>query len=218
MKNITTKTRSNTNVAEDLALAEVMQTTSGYQKDAAFSTVYSKYKQGCQQFVQSKIGYGFDSEDIVADSFIKVFEKINQFNPKTSALSTWIYTIVNNTLIDNYRKTKKEKEYTISLDKEVVITNDGETEKLDFPTYFQTPSEKLESKEIGFLINKAIENAIDDDMHREIFKLYMVNHLKLEEVSEELNLPLGTVKNVIHRSKKEIISYLRINFDYNSFA
>lgn len=65
--------------------------------------LYREYHAKVFGYIRSKINVSQDAEDITADVFVKIFEKLDTFDARKASLSTWIYTITKNTLTDYYR-------------------------------------------------------------------------------------------------------------------
>lgn len=69
------------------------------EKEAIYSDYYGKVYGYCR----SRLPSSQDAEDVAADVFVKVYEKLGSYDENKSSLSTWIYTITRNTLTDRYR-------------------------------------------------------------------------------------------------------------------
>lgn len=69
--------------------------------------VYIEFKDKVTRYVRGKIGSEYDSEDVVSDVFVKVFNGLSDFNENKESLSTWIYTITRNAVIDYFRASKQ---------------------------------------------------------------------------------------------------------------
>ena len=65
--------------------------------------IYREYHGKVLSYIRAKISSAQDAEDIAADVFLKVYEKLDAFDESMASLSTWIYTITRNTIIDFYR-------------------------------------------------------------------------------------------------------------------
>ena len=77
-----------------------------------FSQAYTSYKDKIYSYIFYRVGSNSDvAEDIVSDVFLKAYKNFDSYNEKF-ALSTWLYTIAKNTLIDHYRKGKE----TVDID------------------------------------------------------------------------------------------------------
>lgn len=72
----------------------------------SFSDVYGEYKHKIYSYVLFRVGSDQAvAEDIVSDIFVKAYTKFDTYD-STYAISTWLYTIARNTLIDHYRSNK----------------------------------------------------------------------------------------------------------------
>lgn len=69
--------------------------------------VYIEFKDKVTRYVRGKIGNEHDSEDVVSDVFVKVFNGLSDFDENKASLSTWIYTITRNAVIDYFRAAKQ---------------------------------------------------------------------------------------------------------------
>ncbi len=73
--------------------------------------VYLDYKDKVTAYVRSRIENKYDVEDIVSTVFLKIYQKIDSFDESKASLSTWIYTITRNTVIDYFREIKTHIEF-----------------------------------------------------------------------------------------------------------
>ena len=73
--------------------------------------VYLDYKDKVTAYVRGKLANEHDVEDIVSTVFLKVYQRIDSFDPSKASLSTWIYTITRNTVIDYFKKRKIHIEF-----------------------------------------------------------------------------------------------------------
>ena len=71
--------------------------------DSQKESIYRDYHGKVSGYIRSKINSPQDAEDIAANVFLKVYEKLDSFDDSKASLSTWIYTITRNTLTDYYR-------------------------------------------------------------------------------------------------------------------
>lgn len=120
-------------------------------------------------------------EEILNDSFIKVFKKIAQYDAK-KAFKNWFRQIVVNTAIDYYRKKKK---HTVELN-ETYITGHNYNVALD----------KFGFEDILKLIQKLAPS------YRMVFNLAVIEGYKHHEIAEQLNISVGTSKSNLSRARK----------------
>ncbi|MDN5205011.1 RNA polymerase sigma factor [Fulvivirgaceae bacterium BMA10] len=137
-----------------------------------------------------------ESNDLLQDTILKALTHREKFRPNTN-FKAWLYTIMKNTFINNYRRNVKAK---MQLDdtKDLYYLNvtDNHT--------FSSPISKLEYKEM-----KAIISSLKD-IYRIPFQLY-IKGFKYQEISEELNVPLGTVKTRIFYARQMLMDRIRNN-------
>lgn len=130
-----------------------------------------------------------ESQDLVQDTILKALLYKNKFRKDTN-LKGWLFTIMRNTFINNYRKSKIAKTSTDNT-KELYFLNVEDTNTPNRP-------ERL------FEYNEIWENigGIKDEFQIP-FKMYTTGY-KYHEIAEHLNIPIGTVKNRIFHARKEI--------------
>lgn len=69
--------------------------------------IYIEFKDRVARYVRGKVGNEHDSEDVVSDVFVKVFNGLSDFDENKASLSTWIFTITRNAVIDYFRASKR---------------------------------------------------------------------------------------------------------------
>ena len=134
-----------------------------------------------------------ESLDLVQDTLIKALTNKDKFKKDTN-LKAWLFTIMRNTYINNYRKHKREKTSTDST-KNLYFLNVEDTHT------FNKPERTFEYHDIWKNINELREELLTP------FKLYTSGY-KYEEIAKHIGIPIGTVKNRIFHARKEIQSKL----------
>lgn len=71
--------------------------------------IYSAYKEKVTAYVRSHISDPYMAEDIVSEVFLKVYRNLEGFDESRASLSTWIYSITRNTVIDYYKKREAQR-------------------------------------------------------------------------------------------------------------
>ena len=77
--------------------------------------IYTEYSGKVMGYIRGKVRSSADAEDLCSEVFEKVFRKIGEYDKAKSGLSTWIYTITRNTVIDFYRKSRPGEELDENL-------------------------------------------------------------------------------------------------------
>jgi RNA polymerase sigma factor (sigma-70 family) len=139
-----------------------------------------------------------DANDLVQDTIIKAIRHHNLYKQGTN-LRAWLYTIMRNTFINDYRKGNRRAA--------VISTTD------DFTSYQLKKSADTNQAENKFLmedINKALEHLQPE--YSKPFLRYFEGY-KYHEIADELNIPIGTVKTRIHMARQVLKGQLKM---YNS--
>lgn len=97
-----------------------------------WETIYATYSGKVMGYIMARVQRRADAEDLCEEVFEKVFRKIGEFDMDRASLSTWIFAITRNTLIDHFRKSKPFEELDEnSPSEEAVETPLLERETLD---------------------------------------------------------------------------------------
>jgi RNA polymerase sigma-70 factor (ECF subfamily) len=141
-----------------------------------------------------------DADDLVQETYLRAFQYFHQFEGGTNARA-WLFRILTNLFINNYRKRTREPE-RVSYD-----------EMEDFFLYNRLAdvhhSEGGLSPEAAIMQKvevEAIQEAIDKlpDEYREAVILSDLNEFSYQEISEMLEIPIGTVRSRLSRGRKLI--------------
>ncbi len=159
-----------------------------------------------------------EAEDTLQEAFMKLYKAISESRfEERSKLSTYFYTIVYNTALDNYKKLKSQRFSIVSIDIDDSNFEEGDDllkkyyekniEKSVYEDRHEISTDKkFSAGEIKNIINNYISSI--PEQYSVILTMFYINDLSHEEISEILKLPIGTVKNRIFRAKaklKEII-------------
>ncbi|WAA09384.1 RNA polymerase sigma factor SigW [Fervidibacillus albus] len=184
---------------EDLIKARVKEVLKGDQN--AFGEIIELYKDKVYQICYRMLGNSFEAEDCTQEAFIRAYINIDRYHIDRK-FSTWLFRIATNLCIDRIRK-KKPDYY---LDAEVAGT-DGLTLYSQIPSKGLPPDKKVESMELQDHIQREILNL--PEKYRTVIILKYIEELSLNEISEILDIPLGTVKTRIHRGREALRKKLR---------
>lgn len=144
----------------------------------AYNYLYDHYADALFGMISRVIGENETATDILQESFVKIWRNISLYDANKGRLFTWMINIARNTAIDFKRsgQSKRDKQ-TNSLDTEVNIIPES------FTTYTKTDHLGLQ---------KVMEELKED--HRIIIEMAYFQGYTQDEISKELNIPLGTVK------------------------
>jgi RNA polymerase sigma-70 factor, ECF subfamily len=184
---------------EALIKKRIKQVIKGDQD--AFAEIVEIYSNSIYQLGYRMLGNRHEAEDIAQEAFIRAYVNIKSFNQDLK-FSTWLFRIATNLCIDRIRK-KKPDYY---LDAEVSGT-DGLTMYSQLASDSPLPEKELESLELQESVQKEILKL--PEKYRSVIVLKYIEELSLNEISEILDLPLGTVKTRIHRGREALRQQLR---------
>ena len=130
-----------------------------------------------------------ESEDLIQDTVLKALTYRDKFKQNTN-LKGWLYTIMRNTFINNYRKAQRAKT-THDDTKELYYLNVAD----DYT--FHSPDTSYEYEDIMNCVNDVKSDLLQP------FRMH-VDGYKYHEIADHLEIPIGTVKNRIFHARKEI--------------
>jgi len=167
--------------------------------EQAYIELVRRYRNRLMTFVFRFVGDMESSEDIVQDTMIKVFTHKHYYK-EIAKFSTWIYTIAGNLAKTELRKRKRRKVTLLSQ----MNTDDRK---------YEIPSTELQSEDIvqGEYTERYIQKAILQlPLHfRTVVILRDIQELSYEEISNIVNVPLGTVKSRINRARLQLQQTLK---------
>ncbi len=187
------------NKMDALVNKRIKQVLKGDQN--AFSDIVSLYQHKLYQICYRMLGNKHEAEDISQEAFVRAYINLHSFDQKRK-FSTWLYRIATNLCIDRIRK-KKPDYY---LDAEVAGT-DG----LDMYSQISSDDQMPDDAAIQMELQDRIQYEISrlPDKYRSAIVLKYIEELSLQEISEILELPLGTVKTRIHRGREALRKQLK---------
>lgn len=134
-----------------------------------------------------------DANDLVQDTYLKAFRFIDSFQKGTNA-KAWLFRILKNSFINDYRKKSKEPAKVDYQDVETYYNSDDVDSQI-------TPDLRVESLQdmIGDEISNAL-NSLDVDF-RTVIILADLEEFKYDEMAKILDIPIGTVRSRLHRAR-----------------
>ncbi|MFN2262403.1 MAG: RNA polymerase sigma factor [Psychroflexus sp.] len=168
--------------------------------EKAFARLLSRYKDTIYFMLLKMLNNRSDAEDLTLEAFGKAFKNLHQYSP-TYAFSTWLFKIASNNCIDFLRK---KKGVTISLENDSEQIEISETARLKSKDF--NPEEKLIRKQKAILLHKVVRRL--KPHYQTLVELRYFRELSYEEISKELNLPLGTVKAQLFRARQMLFKLI----------
>lgn len=165
-------------------------------KNITIENLYKNHYQQVFNHINFRINNNITiAEEITQDVFIKANEHLQNYDVNTAKISTWLYKIANNKIIDFYRSKKDTalhvSDYVNEKGEETIqITDSQETDSI------------MNASETNERINNAFEGL--KPKYKEVAKLYFIEGKKYGEISTLLDITLSNVKVIINRSRAKL--------------
>jgi RNA polymerase sigma-70 factor (ECF subfamily) len=167
---------------------------------AAYAQLMDRYREAIYYMLLKMVSNASDAEDLTIEAFGKAFKNLEQYTP-TFAFSTWLFKIASNNCIDFIRKRRIDH---ISLDRE---TGDKDRASNIIMAEVPNPEEDLIKKQKAKLMRSIVTTL--KPRYRELVELRYFKEFSYEEIADELNLPLGTVKAQLFRARELLYNILK---------
>ncbi|HPH81830.1 MAG TPA: sigma-70 family RNA polymerase sigma factor [Flavobacteriales bacterium] len=169
---------------------------------AAYAELLDRYKESVYYLLLKMVNNKDDAEDLTIEAFGKAFKNIAQYTPNF-AFSTWLFRIATNNCIDFIRK---KRAVTLSLDR-TFTSGDGDEMTMDVRSDSPDPEEHMIRKQKNVFMRSLVDKL--KPRYRVLIELRYFQELSYEEIAERLDLPLGTVKAQLFRSREFLYNIIR---------
>lgn len=166
-----------------------------------FAVLLQRYRARVLALTLRMIGNREDAEEAAQDAFIRAFRALPGFRQQ-SRFSTWLYRITYNTALNYVNR----KSWNVEVPLE---DHHDEPDKERFPA-----DVKIEHEEVAVQVRHALEHLRPE--YTTMLTLFYLEDQSYEEIAEITRLPLGTVKNRLHRARTALRSYVLKHHAYLS--
>jgi RNA polymerase sigma factor (sigma-70 family) len=170
--------------------------------EKAYAELMQRYKKPVYHMILKMVRNVDDAEDLTIEAFAKAFRNLKKFNPEFT-FSTWLFRIATNNCIDFIRK-KKLDTMSISNSFKEEGSDSADMDVKDFNLDPQEEAIKSQKVEI-------IQNIVTKlpPKYQTLVKLRYFEELSYEEIAEEIDAPLGTVKAQLHRARELLYDLIK---------
>ncbi|NVJ86985.1 MAG: sigma-70 family RNA polymerase sigma factor [Algoriphagus sp.] len=166
------------------------------EKDqSAYAALMKRYKKAVYFMILKMIRDADDAEDLTMEAFAKAFKNLHRFK-KDYTFSTWLFRIATNNAIDFIRKKKLK---TMSLNT-TMSDDSGNAVNIDVEDDENNPQDEFIKSQRIEMVRIFVDKL--PAKYRKLVKLRYFDELSYEEIAQELEKPLGTVKAQLHRSRE----------------
>lgn len=174
--------------------------------DRAFAELHDRYRDTIFYMILRIVNNPSDAEDLTMEAFGKAFNNIGQYVPRY-AFSSWLFRIAKNNCIDFIRSKKTS---IVDYDSNVFVYMEGTSVSASLPSKADDPEEKLIAMQSVSRVQQIISKL--RPRYRRLVELRYFKEYTYDEIAEELNLPMGTVKAQLFRARQMLQETLK-DFD-----
>ena len=168
----------------------------------AYSILMDRYRDSIYHTMLKMINNQDDAEDLTIEAFGKAFLKLNSYTP-SYAFSTWLFKIATNNCIDFIRKKKMN---TTSIDHS--FNENGESFLSNIiREKAQNPEEKFILEQRKIVMREMLDKM--NEKYRQMIEMRYYDELSYQEISEKMDLPVGTVKAQLFRAREQLMELFK---------
>ena len=167
----------------------------------AYNELMRLYRDPIYFMLYEKVGDQELAKDLTIEALGKAFRKLHMYTPDYT-FSTWLYTVARNNCIDYLRKHKLP---TISIDK-MMLDEDGKRNTFDLKSKDPNPENVMIKKQRIAILRQIVDQL--KPKYRDLVKLRYFKELSYDEIATLLEIPLGTVKAQLHRSREQLFKIM----------
>ena len=160
----------------------------------AYIELVNRYKDKLINFIFNYLGDIESSEDVVQETMIKLYQKKHYYK-EIAKFSTWLYTIAKNLANTELRKRKQRKT--------TLLSQFSKDDKMyDLPSNDNEVGQEIQTE----IVSKIIREAVDQlsEKFKTVITLRDIQQLSYEDISEIIDVPIGTVKSRINRARLQL--------------
>jgi RNA polymerase sigma-70 factor (ECF subfamily) len=164
----------------------------------AFEALTDRYRDRLLRFVGRKIGDPQRAQDLVQETFLRVYRHLHRFDP-TRKFSTWIYTIAGNLAKNELRNRSRNPMVLFRT------LNKNRDEHEDRPLQWEDTTYSPDDMARKRNLREAVEDAVEElpPHHQKVFVLREQEGKSYQEIADITGLKLGTVKSRLNRARKK---------------
>ena len=160
----------------------------------AYIELVNRYKDKLINFIFNYLGDIESSEDVVQETMIKLYQKKHYYK-EIAKFSTWLYTIAKNLANTELRKRKQRKT--------TLLSQFSKDDKMyDLPSNDNEVGQEIQTEIVSKIIREAVNQL--SEKFKTVITLRDIQQLSYEDISEIIDVPIGTVKSRINRARLQL--------------
>ena len=160
----------------------------------AYADLMEMYRESIYFMMLKMVRTEDDAEDLTIEAFGKAFNRLHQYSP-SYAFSTWLFKIASNNAIDFIRK----KRIKVTSMDNAYTNDDGESVGIDVSSTEKNPAEEAMHGEKVEHMREIVKKL--KPRYRDLIEKRYFQELSYEEIADDMQLPLGTVKAQLFRAR-----------------
>lgn len=176
-------------------------------KQGAYAELMRNYRDSLYFMMLKMTNNPQDADDLTIEAFGKAFKNLKLYTPQY-AFSTWLFKIASNNCIDFIRKKKMNEQISLSLNE---LSEEGDDISDHLPETARNPEEDVIRRQKIETLRGIVEKLKPN--YRRIIELRYYQELSYEEISAEMDLPIGTVKAKLFRAREFLFHVLKNRHD-----
>jgi len=172
-----------------------------------FRVLVDRYEPRIQGFLRKRLNDEERVQDLTQDTFLRIHRARESYDPSRK-FSTWIHTIANNLLKNEFRNRSRRRETIFSDLRPENSANGAQSRPVEFESHGANPEQNTYRSELREAIDSAIARM--DEHHRVPFVMREVEDLSYEEIAEAIGIPVGTVKSRLNRARNAFRTLLPV--------
>lgn len=182
---------------------KLVQAALNHGNQKAYAELLHRYRESVYFMMLKMVGNKDDADDLTIEAFGRAFKRLHQYTPNF-AFSTWLFKIASNNAIDHLRKKKQGD--ALSLDTKYV-NDEGQELSQNIKAGTLDPEENYMKKQKIKMLNDVVDKL--KPKYKELVVMFYYQEMSHEEISQKLNLPIGTIKAQLFRAREFLFNILK---------
>ena len=154
----------------------------------AFDTLFDRYHVPIYNFARTMLGHSDGADDVLQDVFLAVARAAKTYDPR-GRFRSWLFRLARNHCLNRLQSERLRRR---------VIAESG-LDLADAPSGEPSPAEQVDSDERLARLRQLIADL--PERQREAIALYAFEQMSYQEIADVLDIPLNTVRTLIHRAR-----------------
>lgn len=168
-----------------------------------FESIYNRYYPIVLRYVKYKVRRDYIAEELTNDAFISLYKHFSDYDPKKALITTWLYNIVKNIIIDHYRSMGRKKHSAFANSISTSEQMGDESVRFMILPDLGIPADSLHD---SILVCQNIGQCINElkGVSKDVAIKHFYDDLSYQEIADSLSLSMSNVKVTIFRVREKL--------------